>query len=65
VCAVLTEVALIELYDGAAGEREIEELLAAAGFVGVDALYYELYEGSRRFPAWGDRLFVRGPDAAR
>jgi FkbM family methyltransferase len=57
--ALLTEVALIDLYEGAALEGEIEPLVLDAGLVAADALYYELYEGEDRFPAWGDRLFVR------
>ncbi len=59
VRAVLTEVALVDLYDGAAQEEDVERLLADAGFESLDALYYELYEADRRFAAWGDRLFVR------
>lgn len=57
--AVLTEVALIELYEGAASEEEVAPLLEAAGFALSDALYYELYEGDHRFPAWGDCLYER------
>ncbi len=59
VSAVLTEVALTELYEGAAGESEVARLLVDAGFSEVAGLDYELYEGDRRFRAWGDRLFVR------
>ena len=59
VRAVLTEVALIDLYEGAGLESEIEPLVLGAGLEAADALYYELYEGGVRFPAWGDRLFVR------
>jgi FkbM family methyltransferase len=62
--AVLTEVALVELYEGAAGEEEIAGVLGAAGFEEVAGLDYELYEGDRRFRAWGDRLFVRTTDRA-
>lgn len=57
--AVLTEVALIDLYAGAAREDEVAQAMREAGFRPVDALYYELYEGDRRFPAWGDVLFLR------
>jgi FkbM family methyltransferase len=60
VPAVLTEVALIDLYEGAAREEDIRRLLGNAGFSPVDGLDYELYEGDHKFPAWGDRLFVRG-----
>jgi len=59
VQAVLTEVAHIELYEGAAREEEVASLLRDRGFVPLDGLDYELYEGDRRFRAWGDRLFVR------
>jgi FkbM family methyltransferase len=59
VRAVLTEVALAELYEGVASEGEIAKLLVDAGFSKVAGLDYELYEGERRFRAWGDRLFVR------
>jgi FkbM family methyltransferase len=59
VAAVLTEVALIDLYDGASREEDVERLLAAAGMSSREGLDYELYEGERRFRAWGDRLFVR------
>jgi FkbM family methyltransferase len=59
VRAVLTEVALTELYEGVASEDEITKLLVDAGFSKVAGLDYELYEGDRRFRAWGDRLFVR------
>jgi FkbM family methyltransferase len=59
VPAVLTEVALIELYEGAAREEDIERVLAEAGFTPAEGLDYELYEGAHRFLAWGDRLYVR------
>lgn len=60
--AVLTEVALVELYEGAAGEEEVATLLVNAGLNEVAGVDYELYEGDRRFRAWGDRLFVRRTD---
>lgn len=62
--AVLCEVQLIDLYDGAPREEDIDALLTACGLAPVDALYYELYEGDRRFPAWGDRLYVRATPEA-
>jgi len=62
VSAVLTEVALTELYEGAAGADEVETVLVNAGLSEVAGLDYELYEGDRRFRAWGDRLFVRTAD---
>lgn len=59
VHAVLTEVAFVDLYDGAPQAADVERLLVAAGFELVDAVSYELYEGDRRFPAWGDQLWRR------
>jgi FkbM family methyltransferase len=58
VRAVLTEVALIDLYEGAALEQDLVRELGHRGFQPVDALYYELYDSDRRFPAWGDVLFA-------
>lgn len=57
--AVLTEVSFVDLYAGAPQAADVERLLAAAGFELVDAVSYELYEGDRRFPAWGDQLYAR------
>ena len=62
---MLTEVALTELYEGAACEEDIERVLAGAGFALAEGLDYELYEGDQRFPAWGDRLYVRGNSPRR
>lgn len=60
VRAVLCEVQLIELYAGAPLEGEIDALLAAAGFVRRDSLYYSLRDvEGREDVAWGDGLFVR------
>jgi FkbM family methyltransferase len=59
--AVLCEVELVELYEGAALEDEIVAALAAAGFACVDRLYYELADArGGREAAWGDALFVTG-----
>lgn len=59
VRAVLTEVTFIDLYEGAAEAKEVAQLLTAGGFGLVAELAYELYEDDRRFPAWGDQLYVR------
>jgi FkbM family methyltransferase len=64
VDAVLIEVALVELYEGAGREEEVEALFIEAGFRVLSGLDYELYECDRRFRAWGDRLFVREADAS-
>jgi FkbM family methyltransferase len=58
--AVLCEVELVELYDGAPPEEEIVATLAAAGFARTDRLYYEFADvRGQRGVAWGDGLFVR------
>ena len=59
VDAILIEVNLIETYAGCAREPEIDVTLEAAGFACVERVYHELYEGERRFPAWGESLYFR------
>jgi FkbM family methyltransferase len=65
VPSVLTEVAHIELYEGAAREEDVASLLRDRGFALLDGLDYELYEGDHRFRAWGDRLFVHDDSPGR
>lgn len=57
--AVLTEVCVIELYEGALLEKELLGMLNAKGFDEVDSLYHELYDQNGRFPAWGESLLIR------
>jgi FkbM family methyltransferase len=57
--AVLTEVNLLELYEGCALEKEVLNFLQLNGFEPVDALYHELYDENSRFPAWGEVLSVK------
>jgi putative glycosyltransferase len=59
VAAVLVEVHVVELYDGAATEREVDEFLAERGFERTDVVYHELYDEHGTFPAWGEVLYVR------
>ena len=59
VQAVLTEVHVIELYDGAATEEEVNAFLEQRGFERVDSVYHELHDERTRFPAWGESLFMR------
>lgn len=59
VDAVLTEIHIVELYDGAASELEVDEFLAARGFERADFVYHELYDEQGTFPAWGEALYVR------
>lgn len=55
--AVITEVLKIELYDGAALEDKVDELLAANGFQRKFTIYHELYDEAGHFPAWGEAVF--------
>jgi len=58
VDAVICEVNLIENYHGCALEPEVDELFAELGFRKELALYHELYDASRRFPAWGECVWI-------
>ncbi len=57
--AVLTEVHVVELYEGGAREAEIDEFLTEHGFGGLAFEYHELYDESGSFPAWGEVLYPR------
>ena len=58
--AVICEVALVELYEGAPLENVVDDLLAGHGYRRLESLYYELTDvEGRRYPAWGDGLFAR------
>ena len=58
--AVLCEVALVELYEGAPLEHVVDTLLSEWGYRRLDSLYYELTDvRGQCYPAWGDALFVR------
>lgn len=56
---VLSEVNVIEMYDGGAVEPQIVKFLAGAGFRRAKATYHELYNEHERRPAWGEVLFLR------
>lgn len=60
--AVISEVSLIELYEGSAREDEIAEFLGRHGFRKVEAIYHTLYDEQSTFPAWGECLFVKERD---
>ena len=57
--AIVTEVNLVPLYAGGKLEAELLEELRAMGFEPRHGVYHELYQGERRFPAWGELLLVR------
>jgi len=58
--AILIETNVIEMYDQCALQPQIDACLESSGFTCVERVYHELYEGDRRFPAWGESLYVRG-----
>jgi len=59
VAAVLVEVHVVELYNGGASEREVDEFLTERGFERADVAYHELYDERGTFPAWAEALYVR------
>jgi FkbM family methyltransferase len=56
---IISEVNVIEMYDGAPSESEIAQFLAVHGFRKEDAAYHALYDETSSFPAWGECLFVK------
>jgi putative glycosyltransferase len=63
VDAVLVEVQVVDLYDGAASEEELDKFLTNRGFKRVDVIYHELYDERGTFPAWGEALYLRQSEA--
>jgi FkbM family methyltransferase len=57
--AVVTEVSLVPLYEGAPLEGELLGELRAVGFEPRQSVYHELYRGDHRFVAWGESLLLR------
>lgn len=57
--AVICEVNLIELYDGAALEEQVVAFFTERGFRRETAIYHTLYDEQSRFPAWGESLFIK------
>jgi FkbM family methyltransferase len=62
--AIVSEVNVVEMYEGGALEADIVAFLARHGFEKRHAVYHTLYDGASTFPAWGECLFVRR-DAAQ
>ena len=56
---VMSEVNLLEMYEGGALEDEIVAFLAGHGFEKRHAVYHTLYDETSTFPAWGECLFVK------
>lgn len=63
--AVITEVCLIELYEGAKLADETIALMRSRHFSPRAQILHELYDSERRFPAWGEMLFLRSSASDR
>jgi FkbM family methyltransferase len=61
VDVVMSEVNVIEMYEGGALEDDLIGFLDQQGFDKKHAIYHTLYDQSSTFPAWGESLFVRRP----
>jgi len=59
VDVVISEVNLLEMYEGSPLEGEIVKFLDSHGFEKKDVVYHTLYDESSTFPAWGECLFVK------
>jgi FkbM family methyltransferase len=57
--AIVTEMNVIPLYEGAVLEGELLAELAGQGFTPRQGVYHELFRGDDRFVAWGECLLVR------
>lgn len=57
--AIICEVSLVELYEGAATEKEIVSFLEERNFNRKDCIYHELYDDEKSFKAWGECLFIK------
>lgn len=57
--AILSEVNVLEMYEGCALEEDVVRFLEDMNFVHLQSVYHELYDESARFPAWGESLFIK------
>lgn len=58
---VISEVNLVELYENAPLEQDIVSYLSRFQFDKKKAVYHNLYDEKKTFPAWGECLFVKSP----
>jgi FkbM family methyltransferase len=56
---IISEVSLIDLYEGGPLEAEVVAFLGRYGFAKRRALYHTLYDATSTFPAWGECLFTK------
>lgn len=52
--AIVVEVQCIHHYENYISESMFDELMCDFGFYKDFVIYHELYEGEKRFPAWGE-----------
>jgi len=57
--AVITEVSLIEMYEGCRLVQDTVVLMGRFGFRPELLIAHELQDAAARFPAWGEMLFLR------
>ncbi len=57
--AIVSEVNLIEMYEGGSLEHDIVGFLGKHGYERKHAVYHTLYDEVSTFPAWGECLFVK------
>jgi FkbM family methyltransferase len=56
---IISEIALIDLYEGGPLEDDVVAFLGRHGFVKRRAVYHTLYDETSAFPAWGECLFIK------
>ena len=61
VDVIVSEVNVVEMYEGGALEGDLVKFLEHEGFEKKHAVYHTLYDENLTFPAWGEGLFVKRP----
>ncbi|MEX0811985.1 MAG: FkbM family methyltransferase [Chitinophagales bacterium] len=56
--AVIVEVQCINLYENYISEEKMDSLMKGFGFEKEFVIYHELYKNDKRFPAWGEALYI-------
>lgn len=57
--AVVVEVQCYPLYENYITEQQFDDLMFGYGFKKEFVIYHELYQGSHKFPAWGEALYLK------
>jgi FkbM family methyltransferase len=56
---VITEVCCVELYEEFVDEATIDALMVSHGFINKFTVYHELFKGDKKFPAWGEAVYIK------